>query len=1137
MFGPVGFAAGALLGSFLFGQGGPDVEGPRLGDLNVTVSSIYGGVIPKCYAVQKVAGQIIWATDIVEDKNTKKVGGGLFGGGQKVTEYRYYANFAVLFAEGECEGLLRLWVGEKLIADFTAPAVEEDELDSLADAIRYFVNHRRYRFRFYRGTADQEPDPLIVKHVERETGANATPGFRDVVYLVFERLPLDEFGNRIPPVTAEIAWRANDEQPIRALRFIPGGGIFASGTSYQQGSGALDPRRNYFYARTTASPGGIRRFNLLTGEEAFQVSAADGDWGSTSYEVATVDLDGNVYMAADTGNDLLKVDGDSLVLKETGVNFLFGYREADCGHAFTLGGFVPFVFAATTLGSVRIVRAETPMMLLHSGGVSGHRIAGVVKGREELGECDGWYAFRNFPSAGVSVAIRRYTVQAVARVIAGAAVGLAYKDWVLTPADFGGSTNILLEDGLAYDENDDSIIFIVRLDDGSQHRLVKFSGDGEIVWTSSEGWGLFDIPRKARITRDRLALWRGGSTNPRIRVVDTTTGSIVSEQIGWDSKGGETTFYDADKQMLVNMTGNGIFQAWPGRVSRDTVPLGSVVTDLCARVGLAAGDLDTSELTDGVRGYGIARQVSVRGALELLAAAYHFDGVESDYQLKFRKRGRSSVRVIAEDELIPVNAEGEAFVETRAQDVDLPVRFTVRYNDPDRDLDVGTQAVKRIIEPSPTVQSRNEATLDLPLTLTAKQAKEVALRQGFSPWLERIMHEWALDWTHVDLDPGDVVTFALNDGRLFTVRILRLNIGANLQLQLETVVQDSSSYEVTALADGGQAYRREIVAPSDYTQLILADSPLLEDGDDAERSSSGIYWAIGGIGQPGWRYGLVFESMDGAGYYVVDESTTEMIWGVCSSALGDTALPYQTDRTNTLQVSMTTGTPGSVTDLEMLGGANRALVIDADGAVEVIAWANATHVAGRRYLLDTFLRGLRGTENFTGGHAIGSIFLVVDEAVLREIVPLAELGQIRHYKAVGQGGTLGEAARKQITPTGRDLMPYRPVHLASNGASWGSSITLSWVRQTRLGGEWVDSFAGTPLAEDAEAYELEILAGPGGNVLRTATGIASPSFVYTTAMQSADFAGAQTALTFRVYQISAQVGRGCASEDATVDVT
>jgi hypothetical protein len=74
------------------------------------------------------------------------------------------------------------------------------------------------------------------------------------------------------------------------------------------------------------------------------------------------------------------------------------------------------------------------------------------------------------------------------------------------------------------------------------------------------------------------------------------------------------------------------------------------------------------------------------------------------------------------------------------------------------------------------------------------------------------------------------------------------------------------------------------------------------------------------------------------------------------------------------------------------------------------------------------------------------------------------------------------------------------------------------------------------LAEDSEAYELEILDGPGGAVLRTATGIASPSFVYTTAMQGADFVGAQTQLSFRVYQISAQVGRGFPGTN-TVDVS
>jgi hypothetical protein len=94
------------------------------------------------------------------------------------------------------------------------------------------------------------------------------------------------------------------------------------------------------------------------------------------------------------------------------------------------------------------------------------------------------------------------------------------------------------------------------------------------------------------------------------------------------------------------------------------------------------------QVKSGSTGTVIAR---IRGGLELLAVAYNFDGVESDFQLKFTKRGSASIRVISQDELAYVSDPGspvpELFGETRAQDVDLPARFTVRYNDIDRQAD------------------------------------------------------------------------------------------------------------------------------------------------------------------------------------------------------------------------------------------------------------------------------------------------------------------------------------------------------------------------------------------------------------------------------------------------------------------
>jgi hypothetical protein len=231
-FGPIGAAAGALLGGFLFGSSGPKIEGPRLGDLDVS-SSAYGGVIPVGFGVQKVAGAMIWATDIDEDKNTRKEGGGLFGGGQKIVEYRYFANFAVAFGEGPAGGVLRIWAGDRLIAD-------------LRDSAGAYANHPKYRFRIYLGTEDQEPDRLIRQHVENSNdfdGEDATPAFRGLVYIVFEDLPLDEFGNRIPPITAEITWAGAPQAVVKDTTFLSATGISPAVRSSIPSGGSSGSRR------------------------------------------------------------------------------------------------------------------------------------------------------------------------------------------------------------------------------------------------------------------------------------------------------------------------------------------------------------------------------------------------------------------------------------------------------------------------------------------------------------------------------------------------------------------------------------------------------------------------------------------------------------------------------------------------------------------------------------------------------------------------------------------------------------------------------------------------------------------------------------------------------------------------------
>ena len=90
--GPIGGAIGALIGQSvdhaLFGP--KRREGPRLVELSVQTSS-YGAQIPKLFGTMRVAGTVIWATDLKEHR--ARSGGGK--GRPATTSYSYSASFAV----------------------------------------------------------------------------------------------------------------------------------------------------------------------------------------------------------------------------------------------------------------------------------------------------------------------------------------------------------------------------------------------------------------------------------------------------------------------------------------------------------------------------------------------------------------------------------------------------------------------------------------------------------------------------------------------------------------------------------------------------------------------------------------------------------------------------------------------------------------------------------------------------------------------------------------------------------------------------------------------------------------------------------------------------------------------------------
>ena len=198
--GPIGSAIGSLIGSQIDRAilgGGSRHEGPRLKELAVTTAS-YGTPIPRHFGAMRAAGSVIWATDLVE---TRETSGGK--GRPSTTSYSYSVSFAVALASRPITGLGRIWADGNLLRGAAGDLKTAGEL------------------RVHSGRGDQPPDPLIAS-----AQASACPAFRGLAYCVFESLDLADFGNRIPALTFEIV--ADDGEVSLATLLEPlGAGVAA----------------------------------------------------------------------------------------------------------------------------------------------------------------------------------------------------------------------------------------------------------------------------------------------------------------------------------------------------------------------------------------------------------------------------------------------------------------------------------------------------------------------------------------------------------------------------------------------------------------------------------------------------------------------------------------------------------------------------------------------------------------------------------------------------------------------------------------------------------------------------------------------------------------------------------------------
>lgn len=543
------------------------------------------------------------------------------------------------------------------------------------------------------------------------------------------------------------------------------------------------------------------------------------------------------------------------------------------------------------------------------------------------------------------------------------------------------------------------------------------------------------------------------------------------------------------------------------------VPLQWIIAELCDAVGVT--DLDTTRLLGPdslVLGAASDGVVSPREVLEGLDDAFQFGAHESGGKLVFASRIAAESATISSDDLVMENETDVGYSLTRAQETDLPGAFSLSFLDAYADYATGKVTERKDIGSSANVRS-----VSTPAVLEPPRASSIARSLLQQAWAARETGTIKLPPSKAALDPSDCVTLTI-DGVSLTMRVDSIDIGDFRTLGLTGF--DPSLARV--FPEVGESGRNKL-------PMSTAGAPIVEFMDipmATGEETSPYALRVAAFSSP-WSAVAVYRSSG--------DSNTLIATVTVPTPMGELTEPLYSgprsvwDMGNAVYVRFYGAvTLLSASEAQVFDGANAIAVRnDANGQWEVIQFASAELIAANTYKLEKLLRAQLGTEaGMADPIAEGARVIVLNSATLAVVdMTVDQIGQTMTLRAGPIIYDPGDSSYfdYSVTPAGVGLRPWSPSHLAGARDLGSGDVTIAWLRRTRYGGDAWES-ADVPLNEQSESYDLEVMNG--SSVVRTASALSSPSYLYTAAAQTADFGALQSSYTIRVYQRSAQIGRG-----------
>ena len=534
-----------------------------------------------------------------------------------------------------------------------------------------------------------------------------------------------------------------------------------------------------------------------------------------------------------------------------------------------------------------------------------------------------------------------------------------------------------------------------------------------------------------------------------------------------------------------------------GRIG--AVAIARLIVEICGLYGLSA--VEAGEVNALVDGFIIDRPMSARDALENLLAAFSIDAVESEGVLKFRSRKRDSILDLGGADYVETDAGQPLFALNRAQEAELPNSLKLAYVESSADYRGVTVEARK---------QRGASAREVIVPLPCATAQSIALQRAHvllqENWSGREVNGFSLAPSHLALEPGDVVAI---DGRQF--RIASLHDG----LARKVV---ASSYEAAVYEPPPASDRNAVVAGA---AIFGKPDILVMDLALATTPSPAAPW-ISTQSAP-WPGRLALMKKTGVSSFELNRLIgAQATMGTLLTALAQGPL-FVFDRATSFDVKLKYGALASVSETELLGGANIAAVGDDATGYEIIQFAAAELIAANTYRVRTLLRGQAGSgpEMLASRPALSN-FVLLNAAVVQANLSLAEAALATTWRIGPSQLDHGHGSYLELQSQGiaKGLRPLSPAHVKAKRD--GADIMFSWLRRTRLDGDgW--ELSEVPLGEETEAYRFEIYAGA---VLKRSVVTTAPTYRYLAADIATDFGGAPSTLDVNVAQISASFGAG-----------